>query len=130
MPAPRDPKDYGPEYEQLLLHAHEALQSRAEFTVQFASPTIANRIQAKFRAYVRALKASTTRPDLCALCVDVSTRVAGSALIWFRAENSEDCVAIRAALGLSRGFSDTNSAGVIVQSGHMEKLKRIRERKK
>lgn len=124
------PSEFAPEYEQLLLRASAALQSNSECPVQFATPRIANSVQARFRAYVRALKSSNDRPDLTAAATNISSRIAGSALVFFRREDSVDAMAIRDALGLSPGFADgSDTRGVIAPSTHLDTLKRIRERK-
>ena len=124
------PSEFNPEYEQLLLRASAALSSNSEFPVQFTTPKIANSVQARFRAYVRALKSTNDRPDLTAAAANISTRIAGSALVFFRREDSVDAMAIRDALGLAPGFADgMASSGVITPSTHLDTLKRIRERK-
>lgn len=125
------PADFGPEYEQLLMRAYYGLQHQAgDFVVQFAEHKIASSVQAKFRAYVRSIKNTTMRPDLAYLIDNISTRIAGSALVFFRREDSVDAMAIRDALGLAPGFADgTASSGVIAPSTHLDTLKRIRERK-
>lgn len=124
------PSEFLPEYEQLLLRAAASLQSDNEYPIQFATPKLANSVQARFRAYVRALKSSNDRPDLTAACANISTRIAGSALVFFRREDSVDAVAIRDALGLAPGFADgADNRGVIAPSTHLDALKRIRERK-
>lgn len=135
MPRTPDLSSYGPEYEQLLLRAGEALNSTNEFAVQFADNNTANSIRTRTYGYFKALRSNATRPDLCAVCSGLSMRVAGSALVFFRRENSADAVALRHALGLADGFSDGNqSAGVIAPnsglSSHLEKLEAIRSRKK
>ena len=125
------PSEFQPEYEQLLFRATDVLgKGHAEFAVQFATPKIANSVQAKFRAFVRSIKSTNDRPDLAAVCVNVSTRIAGSALVFFRREDSVDAMAIRDALGLAPGFADgSDSRGMIAPSTHLDTLKRIRERK-
>lgn len=124
------PAEFPPEYEQLLLRAATNLPSCLEWAVQFTTPKIAESVQARYRAYVRAIKGSTDRPDLASVATNISTRVAGSALVFFRREDSVDAMAIRDALGLSPGFADgSDSRGVIAPSTHLDTLKRIRERK-
>lgn len=132
MPRSQNLDAFGPEYEQLLLRAHEGLKHSAEFAIQFAECSIADSIQFRYRAYVRALKASTTRPDLVALCSDLSTRTAGSALVFFRRANSADCVALRAALGLADGFADTSGPGIIAppMKTDADRLRELRASKK
>lgn len=121
---------FGPEYEQLLLRLHEALKRAPEFALQFPDPTAAHRMQARVRSYIRALKRDGNRPDLIGLCADVSSRLAGSAIVFYRAANAPDAIMLRHALGLSPGFADgSDTRGVIAPSTHLDTLKRIRERK-
>jgi hypothetical protein len=121
-------EDYGPEYEQLLLRANDGLKSARDYAVQFATIQIADSIQARFRAYVRALKQSPSRPDLVALASNLSTRTASAALVFYRREDSVDAIAIREALGLERGFADTSGSGVIApQSGQTDALGRLHQ---
>lgn len=122
-------KDYGQEYEQLLLRVHAGLSDKTEYAVQFSEARVAHRVQARFRAYVRALRDSADRPDLTVLCADLSTRLASSALVFYKKEDSEDAVAIREALGLSREFAETSQPGLVAPSNpHMDKLQSIRQR--
>lgn len=127
-------ESFGPEYEQLLLRAVEGLKHSHEFAVQFAETSIANSVQIRYRTFVRAIKESDTRPDLAALCADLSTRTAGSALIFFRRADSADCIALREALGLSEGFAESGSTGVLAPSSplqtNLERLQQIRVAKK
>lgn len=124
------PSEFLPEYEQLLLRAAHALQSNSEFAVQFTTDKIVNSVQARFRAYVRSLKSTGDRPDLTAAATNISTRVAGTALIFFRREDSVDAMAIRDALGLSPGFADgSDTRGVIAPNTHLDRLREIRNRK-
>lgn len=126
------PDTFGPEYEQLLLRAHEGLKTKPEFAVQFADTSIAASIQFKYRKYVRSLKEHATRPDLVAICSDLSTRTAGSALVFFRHSNSADAVAIRAALGLADDFSAVSGPGIIAPpiKTDVDRLRELRASKK
>lgn len=133
---PRTPTlaSYGPEYEQLILRAdHELSTGREEYAVQFDTPNIARAIRTRAYGYFKALRNDGKRPDLTGICTNLSMRIAGSALVFFRCENSVDAVAIRNALKLEIGFADVETRGVIApESGlstHMERLKEIRERK-
>lgn len=134
MALSKDYAFYGPEYEQLLLRVHEGLQTKAEFAVQFAEGRVAHSIQARTRAYFRALQASSDRPDLVAMCSNLSSRLAGSALVFYRREDAPDAMALRDALGLTKGFADgVDTRGVLAPdsslSSHLDKLKEIRKRK-
>ncbi len=134
MPRLNTLENFGPEYEQLLLRAHEALQNKPEFAIQFASNNVAASLRTRAYGYFKALRTSNSRPDLCAISTGLSMRVAGSALVFFRRENSADAIALREALGLAEGFADGGAnAGVIVAdnglSSHLDHLRRIRERK-
>lgn len=123
---------FGPEYEQLLLRAHTELNSPTnvalEFTVQFADVKVSSSVQMKFREYLRVLRRSSQRPDLVAISMPISTRVAGAALVFFRRENSVDAIAIRHALGLADGFADNGGGDVLApQSGHTDAVSRLRQ---
>ena len=134
MPLPTTLKGFGNEYEQCLLRAHNALSTGAEeYVIQFASPNIATSMRGRVYAYFKALRNSTERPDLTALCTDVSLRCAGSALVFFRSEDALDRVRMREALGLQPGFDAVETRGVIAPdsslTANMEKLTAIRKRK-
>lgn len=129
MPRNNSLENYGPEYEQLLLRASNGLsQKSSEFVVQFERPDIATSIRARTYGYFKALRTSNLRPDLSALATNISMRIAGSALVFFRRENSEDVVAIRNALGLDAGFAEHGGiAGVVAPtSGQTDALDRLR----
>lgn len=135
MPRTPDLSSYGPEYEQLLLRAAEALKTKDEFAVQFDSNNVAASLRTRTYGYFKALRSCNNRPDLSAISSGLSMRIAGSALVFFRRENAADVVALRAALGLADGFNDNGeNAGVIAPnsglSSHLEKLEAIRSRKK
>lgn len=135
MPRKNTLDTFGPEFEQLLLRADHALRNGSpEFAVQFSSPNLAAKLRFRAYAYFRALKSSPDRPDLTAMCTDLSIRTASSALVFFRTQDSADARALRTALGLPEGFADTQRiTGVIApSSGHsanLEKLNEIRNRK-
>lgn len=123
-------ESYGPEYEQMLLHAHEHLQRGEMFEVPFATEGIATTIKMSVYRYFQALRESPKRPDLAALCAEISMRTTNNMLVFFRRGDSLDAIAIRNALGLAPGFADgSDSRGVIAPSTHLDTLKRIRERK-
>ena len=134
MPRSTDLSTYGPEYEQLLLRASAALANSSEFAVQFESGNIATSIRTRTYGYFKALRSSNTRPDLTAISSNISMRVAGSALVFFKREDAVDAIAIRRALSLPDGFASTGAnEGLMVPesslSSHLDKLNSIRERK-
>jgi hypothetical protein len=127
---------FRPEFEQLLLRAHAHLSTGArEFAIMFASNRVSASIRARTYQYFAALRASTTRPDLVALCEGLSMRCMDEVLVFFRSEDSLEATALRTALGLDRGFNDTNQTrGLIAPASsltsHVEKLRAIRENKR
>ena len=136
MPRKTDLPSFGSEYEQLLLRAHADLitAGKGEFTVQFENPNIALSMRGRVYAYFRALRQSTARPDLTALCDGIGIRAAGSAMVMFRDEDALDRVRLRNALGLAPGFDQgIEIRGVLApESGHssnLDRLREIRERK-
>jgi hypothetical protein len=134
MPRLNTLESFGDEYEQLLLRVHEALENQKEYAVQFDESGTASSMRTRVYQYFKALRNSTSRPDLTALCTNVSLRTAGAALVFFHSSDTTDKIALRKALGLSDGFADgTDTRGVIApQSGlssHLDKLASIRSRK-
>src|ERR1700743_2997816 len=102
---------YVPEYEQLVLRAYSKLQhaqlsDNAEFVLQLATPALANSLRFKTYGYFTALRNSTERPDLLGMIETLAIRVAGSALVIYRREDSWDSTALREALGLGKGFAE------------------------
>lgn len=135
MPRKTTIDSFRPEFEQLLLRAHAHLSTGArEFTVTFASQKVSASIRARTYQYFAALRASTSRPDLVALCEDLSLRCNNEVLVFFRAEDSLEATHLREALGLERGFSDaTPSHGMLAPESsltrHTDRLREIRANK-
>ncbi len=135
MPRSSRVESYPPEYEQLLLRAHEATSlGDGQFLIPLESSSAAHSLKAKVYSYFSALRGEATRPDLTILAHDLSLRVQDKSLCIFRKEDSWDAEALRSALGLSKGFASTGSTtGVMApssgQSEALEKLKAIRSRK-
>lgn len=131
MPRSRRPQAYGDEYEQLLLRSFTA-SAQGDFTLQLESPNAAASLKSKVHAYFTALRASGAHPDLVTMADQLSVRTAGSALVLYRREDSWDARALRAALGLEKGFNEVGqAAGVIAPAnGNLERLKAMREGKK
>lgn len=127
MPRAESLSSFHPSYEQLLLRAHAHLSEKGdEFTIQFDSPNKASGMRLRVYAYFRALKSSTARPDLTALCGDLSVRCAGCALVLFRKGEGLDGEDLRAALGLEPGFHETNQPGLAAPShAHASDLARL-----
>jgi len=123
--------DFGPEFEALLTRAHSALSAgQPEFTVQFDAPEIAHSVRFNTYAYFKALRNSSDRPDLTAMCQSISMRLASSAVVFYRSIDSNAAAAIRDALKLPRMDSGV-SASVAPPSGldgNLERLRAMRDR--
>lgn len=134
MPKGKQMKDFGPEFEQLLLKIDKAMSSGAdESTIQFATQALAHSLRFRIYQYFQALRASGDRPDLTAMCSGLSMRVAGSALVFYRRGEDKESAALRDALGLEKGFADGPSTpGVAtpdtVLSANIDQLMAIRAR--
>jgi len=132
MPKGKQMKDFGPEFEQMLLRVDKAmLQGVDDFPVQFGAQTIAHSLRFRIYQYFQALRASGDRPDLTAMCSGLSMRVAGSALVFYRRGEDKESEALRNALGLEKGFADgPTTPGVTVAESalttNLEELARIR----
>lgn len=135
MPRKKTIDAFRPEFEQLLLRAHEHLSTGAhEFSVRFATKSISSGMRSRTYQYFAALRESKHRPDLTAICDGLSMRCDEGALVFFRNEDSMEAVRLREALGLPRGFDELGATGGVSVapsglSSNLEQLSRIRSRK-
>ena len=103
MPRGTQLKDFGPEFEEILCRADKAMQSgREEFSVDFAQQKIADALRFRIYKYFKALRSCSDRPDLTAMCTDLSMRVVGCTLHFYRRGDDKDAAALRDALGMDR----------------------------
>ena len=127
MPRGTQLKDFGPEFEELLRRADKAMQSgREEFSVDFAQQKIADALRFRIYKYFKALRSCSDRPDLTAMCMDLSMRVVGCTLHFYRRGDDKDAAALRDALGMDR------SAPIATPStldSNRELLRQIRQSK-
>lgn len=131
MPRSQRTVTYGPEYEQLLLRAHG--WGDLGYQVNFDSATMARFLRSKVYAYFKALRKEGDRPDLIKMSDELSLRVEGMSLHFFRREDSWDAVALRNALGLEKGFAELGGTQVAVspaaKAAMLEKLTELRKKK-
>lgn len=107
MPRKNELADFGPEFSQLLLRVDAAfLKGADEFPIQFDTQKTAHSLRFRVYSYFQALRQSGDRPDLTAMCTNLSMRVAGSALVFYRRGEDKESEALRNALGLEKGFAD------------------------
>jgi hypothetical protein len=107
MPRKNDLPSFGPEFEQLLLRAYDHLKAgNDEFSVDFASQTLAHNVKFRCYDYFKALRESTLRPDLVGCCTNLSMRTVGTSLHFYRKGDDAASAAIRAALSLPKDFAD------------------------
>lgn len=134
MPRKNDLPSFGPEFEQLLLRAHShLLQGHDEFPIDFTSQSLASSLRFRVYSYFKALRDSTSRPDLTALQTPLSLRVQGCTLFIYRRGEDTDAMALRIALGLPKGFADgPRDSDVLLApttlDKHRERLRTIRDR--
>jgi len=132
MPKGKQMKDFGQEFEQLLLRIDAAMRAGAdESPIDFANHKLAHSLRFRIYQYFQALRASGDRPDLTAMCSGLSIRVAGSTLVFYRRGEDKESEALRNALGLEKGFADgPTTPGVTVAESalttYLEELARIR----
>jgi len=101
MPRKITPESFDSTYETLLTRADSVLRAGAsEFPVDFGDPKIAHQVRFRCYQYFKALKSSPARPDLVAMAQGLSLRLAGGALVFYRADYDSTADAIRAALRL------------------------------
>jgi hypothetical protein len=129
---------YGPEFEQLLLTAHETCTGGVvrTFTLELESVSNAYSMRARTYAYFKALRQDADRTDLVELSEKMSLAVEGNNLIFGLREDSWGAKVIRKALKLPDNFDEwglakpgavkLTSAG---QTSLTEKLAEIRRKK-
>ena len=134
MPRKNELKDFGPEFEQMLLRAYGELRAgKDEFAVDFASQKLAHNVKFRLYAYFKALRESPDRPDLTALLPSLSMRATGCTLFFFRKGDEPAAEAIRNALGLPKGFADGPTTSDVLKSpspldNNLARLREVRER--
>jgi hypothetical protein len=129
MPRRNALNSFGPEFEQLLLQATNALRKgQQEYAVEFSSQKACHSVKFRMYAYMKALRESADRPDLTALQTNLSLRAVSCSLYFYRSGDDLDAKAIREALNLPDGFADgPSSAGVVnPESPLSENLERLR----
>lgn len=127
MPRGTQLKDFGPEFEEILRRADKAMQSgREEFSVDFAQQKIADALRFRIYKYFKALRSCSDRPDLTAMCTDLSMRVVGCTLHFYRRGDDKDAAALRDALGMDRS---TPIATPSTLDSNRELLRQIRQSK-
>ncbi len=132
MPKGKELSDFGKEFEQMLLRVDKAFLSGAdEFPIDFATHKLAHALRFRIYSYFNALRVCGDRPDLTAMCTNLSMRIAGTALVFYRKGDDKESEALRNALGLEKGFADGPSThGVAAPSTtltyNLEELARIR----
>ncbi len=98
---------YGPEYEQLLLHAFAALP----FTFQLENHGQAKLFQAKTYGYFRALRKENLRLDLIEMADNLSLSVDEDKVIFNLKANVWDVKKIREQLKLPEDFHEQGTTG-------------------
>lgn len=127
MPRGTQLKDFGPEFEEILRRADKAMQSgREEFSVDFAQQKIADALRFRIYKYFKALRSCSDRPDLTAMCTDLSMRVVGCTLHFYWRGDDKDAAALRDALGMDRS---TPIATPSTLDSNRELLRQIRQSK-
>ena len=127
MPRGTQLKDFGPEFEEILRRADKAMQSgREEFSVDFAQQKIADALRFRIYKYFKALRSCSDRPDLTAMCTDLSMRVVGCTLHFYRRGDDKDAAALRDALGMDRSSPIATPSTL---DSNRELLRQIRQSK-
>ena len=107
MPKGKELSDFGKEFEQMLLRVDKAFLSGAdEFPIDFATHKLAHALRFRIYSYFNALRVCGDRPDLTAMCTNLSMRIAGTALVFYRKGEDKESEALRNALGFEKGFAD------------------------
>jgi hypothetical protein len=127
MPRSTQLKDFGSEFEELLRRVDKAMrEGQPEFSIDFADQKIAHSLRFRILKYFKALRSTTDRLDLTSMAEDVSVRVVGCTLHFYRRGDDKDAVALRDALGMGR------SAPIATPStldSNRELLRQIRQSK-
>lgn len=133
MPRRNELKDFGNEFEQLVLRVDKAFLAGAdEVPIGFTDHKVAYTLRFRVYDYFKALQKSGARPDLTAMVTNWSMRIAGTTLVFYRRGEDQAAAALRDALGLEKGFADGPSTREILTpmtslSEHLEQLAAIRE---
>jgi len=126
-------EDFSPAFEQLLIRAYDALQHGAEeFPVDFNDQKTAHALRFRTYAYFRMLRECTLRPDLTALCSNLSIRVANCTMFIYRKGDDKDADALSKALKLPENFSISHRDALSISTPldkNIEKLHSIRKQK-
>jgi hypothetical protein len=77
-----------------------------EFPINFATHKLAHSLRFRIYSYFNAIRTSGLRPDLAAMCTNLSMRIAGTSLVFYRRGEDKESEALRNALGLEKGFAD------------------------
>jgi hypothetical protein len=127
MPRSTQLKDFGSEFEELLRRVDKAMrEGRPEFSINFSEQKIAHSLRFRILKYFKALRSTTDRLDLTSMAEDVSVRVVGCTLHFYRRGDDKDAAALRDALGMDR------SAPIATPStldSNRELLRQIRQSK-
>jgi hypothetical protein len=127
MPRGTQLKDFGQEFEELLRRVDKAMQSgHEEFSVDFAARKIADALRFRIYKYFKALRSCSDRPDLTAMSTDLSMRVAGCTLHFYRRGDDKDAAALRDALGIDRQTPINHPSTL---DSNLELLRQIRKTK-
>jgi len=117
MPKGKELSDFGKEFEQMLLRVDKAFLSGAdEFPIDFATHKLAHALRFRIYSYFNALRVCGDRPDLTAMCTNLSMRIAGTALVFYRKGEDKESEALRDALGLEKGFADGPTTPGVMES--------------
>lgn len=130
MPKLKTLRDFGPEFEAILTRADTALRTgQSEFIVDFIDSKAAHTVRFNCYAFFKAIRASSERPDLVVACQDLSMRLAGGSLVFYRSNDSTAAAAIRNALNLPKidNLLNTQSPRPSTLDGNLERLREMRE---
>jgi hypothetical protein len=121
MPYSTRSASFGPEFEQLLITAHDGCMKSRSFLLPLESTSHAYSMKMRVYAYFKALRLEADRPVLVEMSEKLCLRVEGQALRFGLREDAWGVTAIRKALGLPDGFSEL--------SAPLEKLRKLRSKK-
>lgn len=132
MPRRNELKDFGSEFEQLVLRVDKAFLAGAdEVPIGFTDHKVAYTLRFRVYDYFKALQKSRARPDLTVMVTNWSMRIAGTTLVFYRRGEDQAAAALRDALGLEKGFADGPSSHGVLESAtplteHLAHLASIR----
>lgn len=117
MPRRNELKDFGSEFEQLVLRVDKAFLAGAdEVPIGFTDHKVAYTLRFRVYDYFKALQKSGARPDLTVMVTNWSMRIAGTTLVFYRRGEDQAAAALRGALGLEKGFADGPSSHGVLES--------------